>query len=85
MEEVLTNPIVGFYINRDVFGAKMVGVWAICLWEQIGKPKKICIDLVMIKLNQWIKGLDRCNGKAINLKTLKLYRDTTSTVIIEKK
>ncbi|KAF4374428.1 hypothetical protein G4B88_026315 [Cannabis sativa] len=22
MEEVLTNPIVGFYINRDVFGAK---------------------------------------------------------------
>ncbi|KAH0660091.1 hypothetical protein KY290_029651 [Solanum tuberosum] len=56
MEEVLTNPKAGFYINRDVFGAEgdfitspevsqmfgeMVGVWAMCLWEQMGQPKKI--------------------------------------------
>ncbi|KAK4346572.1 hypothetical protein RND71_032911 [Anisodus tanguticus] len=59
MEEVLTNPKAGFYINRDVFGAEgdfitspevsqmfgeMVGVWAMCLWEQMGQPKKL--DLV---------------------------------------
>lgn len=56
MEEVLTNPKAGFYINRDVFGTEgdfitspevsqmfgeMVGVWAMCLWEQMGQPKKI--------------------------------------------
>ncbi|KAK6798689.1 hypothetical protein RDI58_006392 [Solanum bulbocastanum] len=56
MEEVLTNPKAGFYIHRDVFGAEgdfitspevsqmfgeMVGVWAMCLWEQMGQPKKI--------------------------------------------
>ncbi|KAF4376644.1 hypothetical protein F8388_025515 [Cannabis sativa] len=56
MEEVLTNPKAGFYINRDVFGAEgdfitspevsqmfgeMVGVWAMCLWEQMGQPKKV--------------------------------------------
>ncbi|XP_021758472.1 protein arginine methyltransferase NDUFAF7 homolog, mitochondrial-like isoform X1 [Chenopodium quinoa] len=56
MEEVLTNPKAGFYINRDVFGAEgdfvtspevsqmfgeMVGVWAMCLWEQMGRPSKV--------------------------------------------
>ncbi|OWM73974.1 hypothetical protein CDL15_Pgr022245 [Punica granatum] len=56
MEEVLTNPKAGFYINRDVFGAQgdfitspevsqmfgeMVGVWAMCLWEQMGQPKDV--------------------------------------------
>ncbi|XP_050262561.1 uncharacterized protein LOC126707019 [Quercus robur] len=56
MEEVLTNPKAGFYINRDVFGAEgdfitspevrqmfgeMVGVWAMCLWEQMGQPSKV--------------------------------------------
>lgn len=55
MEEVLTNPKAGFYINRDVFGAQgdfvtspevsqmfgeMVGVWAMCLWNQMGEPNK---------------------------------------------
>ncbi|KAL7094766.1 hypothetical protein ACP275_11G124900 [Erythranthe tilingii] len=56
MEEVLTNPKDGFYMNRDVFGARgdfitspevsqmfgeMVGVWAMCLWEQMGQPKRV--------------------------------------------
>ncbi|PPS19504.1 hypothetical protein GOBAR_AA01099 [Gossypium barbadense] len=56
MEEVLTNPKAGFYINRDIFGAEgdfitspevsqmfgeMVGVWAMCLWEQMGQPKRV--------------------------------------------
>uniref|UniRef100_A0A2P2L2W5 Protein arginine methyltransferase NDUFAF7 n=1 Tax=Rhizophora mucronata TaxID=61149 RepID=A0A2P2L2W5_RHIMU len=56
MEEVLTNPKAGFYINRDVFGAEgdfitspevsqmfgeMIGVWAMCLWEQMGRPQKV--------------------------------------------
>ncbi|XP_025012802.2 protein arginine methyltransferase NDUFAF7 homolog, mitochondrial isoform X2 [Ricinus communis] len=56
MEEVLTNPKAGFYINRDVFGAEgdfitspevsqmfgeMVGVWALCLWEQMEQPKRV--------------------------------------------
>ncbi|GAA0144678.1 hypothetical protein LIER_05063 [Lithospermum erythrorhizon] len=56
MEEVLTNPKAGFYINRDVFGAEgdfitspevsqmfgeMVGVWVMCLWEQMGKPTNV--------------------------------------------
>ncbi|XP_068648173.1 uncharacterized protein [Aristolochia californica] len=56
MEEVLTNPKSGFYINRDVFGAggdfitspevsqmfgEMTGVWSMCLWEQMGQPKKV--------------------------------------------
>ncbi|XP_058115551.1 uncharacterized protein LOC131258324 [Magnolia sinica] len=56
MEEVLTNPKAGFYMNRDVFGAggdfitspevsqmfgEMVGVWSMCLWEQMGRPEKV--------------------------------------------
>ncbi|KAI3462957.1 hypothetical protein Pfo_019620 [Paulownia fortunei] len=56
MEEVLTNPKAGFYINRDVFGAggdfitspevsqmfgEMIGVWTMCLWEQMGQPKRV--------------------------------------------
>ncbi|XP_004505701.1 uncharacterized protein [Cicer arietinum] len=56
MSEVLTNPKAGYYINRDVFGAQgdfitspevsqmfgeMVGVWVMCLWEQMGQPKRV--------------------------------------------
>ncbi|CDP17581.1 unnamed protein product [Coffea canephora] len=56
MEEVLTNPKAGFYINRDVFGAQgdfitspevsqmfgeMIGVWVMCAWEQMGRPEKV--------------------------------------------
>ncbi|XP_010256307.1 PREDICTED: protein arginine methyltransferase NDUFAF7, mitochondrial [Nelumbo nucifera] len=56
MEEVLTNPKAGFYINRDVFGSggdfitspevsqmfgEMIGIWAMCLWEQMGQPDKV--------------------------------------------
>uniref|UniRef100_A0A0D9V2E8 Protein arginine methyltransferase NDUFAF7 n=1 Tax=Leersia perrieri TaxID=77586 RepID=A0A0D9V2E8_9ORYZ len=56
MEEVLTNPQSGFYINRDVFGTsgdfitspevsqmfgEMIGVWVMCLWEQMGQPEKV--------------------------------------------
>ncbi|KAH7846037.1 hypothetical protein Vadar_008984 [Vaccinium darrowii] len=56
MEEVLTNPKAGFYINRDVFGAggdfitspevsqmfgEMIGVWAMSLWEQMGQPTRV--------------------------------------------
>ncbi|KAK9925136.1 hypothetical protein M0R45_033473 [Rubus argutus] len=56
MEEVLTNPKAGFYMNRDVFGlggdfitspevsqmfGEMVGVWAMSLWEQMGQPGRV--------------------------------------------
>ncbi|XP_027354834.1 protein arginine methyltransferase NDUFAF7 homolog, mitochondrial isoform X3 [Abrus precatorius] len=56
MSEVLTNPKAGYYINRDVFGAEgdfitspevsqmfgeMIGVWVMCLWEQMGQPKRV--------------------------------------------
>ncbi|AEE77479.1 NADH dehydrogenase ubiquinone complex I, assembly factor-like protein (DUF185) [Arabidopsis thaliana] len=56
MEEVLTNPKAGFYMNRDVFGAQgdfitspevsqmfgeMIGVWTVCLWEQMGRPERV--------------------------------------------
>ncbi|GLT35397.1 hypothetical protein SLA2020_098540 [Shorea laevis] len=56
MEEVLTNPKAGYYINQDVFGAEgdfitspevsqmfgeMIGVWAMCLWEQMGQPSRV--------------------------------------------
>lgn len=56
MGEVLTNPIAGFYMNRDVFGAggdfitspevsqmfgELVGVWSMCLWDQMGQPKHV--------------------------------------------
>ncbi|KAK7341299.1 hypothetical protein VNO80_24225 [Phaseolus coccineus] len=56
MSEVLTNPKAGYYINRDVFGAEgdfitspevsqmfgeMVGVWVMCLWQQMGQPQRV--------------------------------------------
>lgn len=56
MEEVLTNPNAGYYINRDVFGnhgdfvtspdisqmfGEMVGVWSMCLWHQMGQPEAV--------------------------------------------
>ncbi|KAJ0100156.1 hypothetical protein Patl1_22116 [Pistacia atlantica] len=75
MEEVLTNPKAGFYINRDVFGAEgefitspevsqmfgeMVGVWAMCLWEQMGQPNRMnLVELgpgrgtLMVDLLRW--------------------------------
>ncbi|PIA62500.1 hypothetical protein AQUCO_00200486v1 [Aquilegia coerulea] len=58
MEEVLTNPKDGYYMNRDVFGSggdfitspevsqmfgEMIGVWAMCLWEQMGQPDNVNI------------------------------------------
>ncbi|XP_024382737.1 uncharacterized protein [Physcomitrium patens] len=58
MEEVLTNPNAGFYMNRDVFGThgdfvtspdisqmfgEMVGVWSMCLWHQMGQPEAVNI------------------------------------------
>lgn len=56
MEEVLTNPTAGFYMNRDVFGThgdfitspdisqmfgELVGIWSMCLWQQMGQPKEL--------------------------------------------
>nr|VDD28002.1 unnamed protein product [Brassica oleracea] len=56
MEEVLTNPQSGYYMNRDVFGTQgdfitspevsqmfgeMIGVWTVCLWEQMGRPERV--------------------------------------------
>eukprot|EP00250_Pteridium_aquilinum_P005519 c15600_g1_i2 orf=468-1946(-) len=56
MEEVLTNPTAGFYMNRDVFGAEgdfitspdvsqmfgeLIGIWSMCLWQQMGQPKEV--------------------------------------------
>ncbi|KAF1885412.1 hypothetical protein Lal_00029301 [Lupinus albus] len=56
MSQVLTNPKSGYYINRDVFGAQgdfitspevsqmfgeMVGVWVMCLWDQMGQPQRL--------------------------------------------
>lgn len=55
MEEVLTNPVEGFYMNRDVFGqggdfitspdisqmfGEMVGVWTMTLWQLMGSPSR---------------------------------------------
>ncbi|KAI5071115.1 hypothetical protein GOP47_0013366 [Adiantum capillus-veneris] len=56
MEEVLTNPTAGFYMNRDVFGTEgdfitspdvsqmfgeLIGIWSLCLWQQMGQPKEV--------------------------------------------
>ncbi|KAF3569297.1 hypothetical protein DY000_02011057 [Brassica cretica] len=53
---VLTNPKSGYYMNRDVFGTQgdfitspevsqmfgeMIGVWTVCLWEQMGRPERV--------------------------------------------
>ncbi|KAG6556522.1 hypothetical protein Mapa_001848 [Marchantia paleacea] len=58
MEEILTNPTAGFYMNRDVFGAggdfvtspdisqmfgELIGVWSTCLWHQMGRPKEVAL------------------------------------------
>ncbi|KAL3677532.1 hypothetical protein R1sor_027480 [Riccia sorocarpa] len=58
MEEVLTNPTAGFYMNRDVFGAggdfvtspeisqmfgELIGVWSTCLWHQMGQPSQVAL------------------------------------------
>ncbi|XP_047310796.1 protein arginine methyltransferase NDUFAF7, mitochondrial [Impatiens glandulifera] len=81
MEEVLTNPKHGFYINRDVFGkegdfitspevsqmfGEMIGVWTMCLWEQMGRPNRVnLIELgpgrgtLMVDL---IRGTTKCKA-----------------------
>ncbi|KAL5722591.1 hypothetical protein ACHQM5_006097 [Ranunculus cassubicifolius] len=56
MEEVLTNPKSGYYMNRDVFGSggdfitspevsqmfgEMISIWVMCLWEQMGQPSEV--------------------------------------------
>ncbi|KAK3257422.1 hypothetical protein CYMTET_33488, partial [Cymbomonas tetramitiformis] len=58
MKEVLTHPTEGFYMKRDVFGStgdfitspeisqmfgEMLGIWSVCLWQQMGCPKKVSI------------------------------------------
>ena len=58
MREVLTNPLAGYYMHRDVFGSKgdfvtspeisqmfgeMVGVWAVSTWHHLGKPSRFSL------------------------------------------
>eukprot|EP00854_Cymbomonas_tetramitiformis_P015763 gene15763-18691_t len=58
LREVLTHPTEGFYMKRDVFGStgdfitspeisqmfgEMLGIWSVCLWQQMGCPKKVSI------------------------------------------
>eukprot|EP01114_Cavostelium_apophysatum_P007254 TRINITY_DN1920_c0_g1_i1.p1 TRINITY_DN1920_c0_g1~~TRINITY_DN1920_c0_g1_i1.p1 ORF type:complete len:453 (-),score=96.65 TRINITY_DN1920_c0_g1_i1:42-1400(-) len=55
MRLILTHPQHGYYMNKDVFGAQgdfttspeisqmfgeLIGIWAITVWEQMGKPSK---------------------------------------------
>eukprot|EP01127_Copromyxa_protea_P019866 TRINITY_DN6531_c0_g1_i1.p1 TRINITY_DN6531_c0_g1~~TRINITY_DN6531_c0_g1_i1.p1 ORF type:complete len:495 (-),score=113.42 TRINITY_DN6531_c0_g1_i1:93-1391(-) len=56
MREVLTNPLHGYYMNRDVFGSagdfvtspeisqmfgEMIGVWCVEMWQRMGQPKNL--------------------------------------------
>ncbi|KAI8474878.1 MAG: S-adenosyl-L-methionine-dependent methyltransferase [Monoraphidium minutum] len=56
MQEVLTNPLAGFYMTRDVFGRRgdfvtspeisqmfgeMVGVWCLVAWMNLGRPPRL--------------------------------------------
>lgn len=56
MKQVLTNPGVGYYMHRDVFGAhgdfttspeisqmfgEMIGVWCVNEWMRCGSPSKL--------------------------------------------
>lgn len=58
MHEALTHPEHGYYMSRDVFGTagdfvtspeisqlfgELLGVWVATLWEQLGKPQKLCL------------------------------------------
>eukprot|EP00730_Choanoeca_flexa_P019164 TRINITY_DN9351_c0_g1_i2.p2 TRINITY_DN9351_c0_g1~~TRINITY_DN9351_c0_g1_i2.p2 ORF type:complete len:115 (+),score=11.71 TRINITY_DN9351_c0_g1_i2:73-417(+) len=56
MQEVLLNPIAGYYVSSGQIGAKgdfitapelsqvfgeMVGVWLVSEWQRAGKPNKV--------------------------------------------
>ncbi|EEH56591.1 uncharacterized protein MICPUCDRAFT_17895 [Micromonas pusilla CCMP1545] len=58
MQEALTHPEYGYYMHRDVFGARgdfvtspeisqvfgeLVGVWCASTWEALGKPSKFSL------------------------------------------
>eukprot|EP00899_Mesostigma_viride_P008900 jgi/Mesvir1/18010/Mv09343-RA.1 len=58
MSAALTHPTGGFYMRSDVFGSKghfvtspeisqlfgeMVGVWSVCLWDQMGQPNNVAL------------------------------------------
>lgn len=89
MEEVLTNPHYGFYINRDVFGAsgdfitspevsqmfgEMIGVWAMCLWEQMGQPEKVNLIELGPGRGTLLADLLRGSAKFVNFtKALNIY------------
>ncbi|XP_072032555.1 protein arginine methyltransferase NDUFAF7, mitochondrial-like isoform X2 [Amphiura filiformis] len=56
MKEVLTNPVAGYYMSKDVFGSsgdfttspeisqmfgELLAVWVIYEWTQLGSPEKL--------------------------------------------
>nr|XP_019706624.1 protein arginine methyltransferase NDUFAF7, mitochondrial isoform X5 [Elaeis guineensis] len=87
MEEVLTNPHSGFYINQDVFGAGgdfitspevsqmfgevislMIGVWTMCLWEQMGQPEEVNLIELGPGRGTLMADLLRGSSKFVNFK-----------------
>ena len=58
MHEALTHPEHGYYMSHDVFGTggdfvtspeisqlfgELLGVWSATLWQQLGRPQKLCL------------------------------------------